>query len=145
MYGPLLQRRNLLLVDQRGTGLTDPIRCPSLQHLVGPYAPAAATCAAHPRRPLRPLRLRLSADDLSAVIRALRLAPVDLYGDSYGTFFAQVFLGRHRTCSAASSWTRRTRRTARTAWYATQGPAMRSSIGRRAVAHPPVAATGPGP
>ena len=37
-----------------------------------------------------------SADDLAAVIRALGLGRVDLYGDSYGTFFAQVFAGRHR-------------------------------------------------
>ena len=41
MYGPLLDRRNLLLVDQRGTGLSQPLRCPDLQNLVLPYNVAA--------------------------------------------------------------------------------------------------------
>ena len=41
MYGPLLDRRNLLLVDQRGTGLSQPLRCPDLQGLVLPYHVAA--------------------------------------------------------------------------------------------------------
>jgi len=42
MYGPLLDRRNLLLVDQRGTGRSEPIDCPGLQDRKGDYAPAAA-------------------------------------------------------------------------------------------------------
>jgi pimeloyl-ACP methyl ester carboxylesterase len=37
----------------------------------------------------------LAADDLAAVIDALALGKVDLYGDSYGTFFSQAFAGRH--------------------------------------------------
>ncbi len=44
MYGPLLQRRNLLLVDQRGTGLSAPIDCPALQNLTIAYNVAAARC-----------------------------------------------------------------------------------------------------
>ena len=36
------KKRDIVLVDQRGTGLTAPINCPSLQNLVGAYAPAAA-------------------------------------------------------------------------------------------------------
>ena len=51
MYGPLLDRRNLLLFDQRGTGRSEPIDCPSLQDptpqdLKGDYATAAAACGA---------------------------------------------------------------------------------------------------
>ena len=38
MYGPLLDRRNLLLVDQRGTGRSEPIDCPALQNLTIAYA-----------------------------------------------------------------------------------------------------------
>jgi pimeloyl-ACP methyl ester carboxylesterase len=34
--------------------------------------------------------------DLAAVIRALRLGRVDLYGDSYGTFFVQSLISRHQ-------------------------------------------------
>ncbi len=33
MYGPLLHRHNLLLVDQRGTGRSEAIDCPALQDL----------------------------------------------------------------------------------------------------------------
>ncbi len=127
MYGPLLQHDNLLLVDQRGTGRTAPIRCPSLQHLAGAYAPAAAACGAQlgPRADL--YGTALSADDLSAVIAALHLGRVDLYGDSYGTFFAQVFLGRHpaqlRSVVLDSAYPTY----GEDAWYPTQGPALVSS------------------
>ena len=36
-----------------------------------------------------------AVDDLAAVIRALRLGKVDLYGDSYGSYFVQDFIARH--------------------------------------------------
>ena len=60
-----------------------------------PTRPTAAICAAKLGDRFDLYGSALSADDLSAVITALQLGPVDLYGDSYGTFFAQVFLGRH--------------------------------------------------
>lgn len=37
----------------------------------------------------------LAADDVAAILDALAIPVVDLYGDSYGTFFAQTFAGRH--------------------------------------------------
>ncbi len=128
MYGPLLDRRNLLLVDQRGTGRSEPIDCPDLQNLHGRYAPAAGRCG-------RSLGIRSdnyssaeSADDLSAVIRALHLGRIDLYGDSYGTFFAQVFAGRHpdqlRSIVLDSAYPTY----GEEAWYPTQTPAMRDSF-----------------
>ena len=128
MYGDLLRRRNLLLVDQRGTGLTAPVRCPTLQNLVTAYAPAAAACAARLGDKFDLFGSALSADDLSAVIAALDLGPVDLYGDSYGTFFAQVFLGRHpaqlRSVVLDSAYPTY----GEDAWYETQTPAMTSSF-----------------
>jgi pimeloyl-ACP methyl ester carboxylesterase len=36
-----------------------------------------------------------SAPDVARVLRALRLGRVDLYGDSYGSWFAQVFASRY--------------------------------------------------
>lgn len=128
MYGPLLERRNLLLVDQRGTGRSEPIDCPALQNLRGRYAPAAGRCG-------RSLGIRSdnytsaeSADDLAVVLRALHLGPVDLYGDSYGTFFAQVFAGRHpgllRSVVLDSAYPTY----GETAWYPTQTPAMRDAF-----------------
>ena len=41
-----------------------------------------------------------AAEDLAAVIRALGVAPVDLYGDSYGTFLVQSFMARHPELAA---------------------------------------------
>jgi pimeloyl-ACP methyl ester carboxylesterase len=128
MYGPLLDRRNLLLVDQRGTGLSEPIDCPWLQQLTGRYAPAAGRCG-------RSLGIRSdnyttaeSADDLAAVIRALHLGPVDLYGDSYGTFFAQVFAGRHPALLRSVVLDSAYPTYGESAWYPTQTPAMRRSF-----------------
>ena len=81
------------------------------------------------RRPLRRLHDRASADDLAAVVDALGLGPVDVYGDSYGTFFAQVYAGRHpeqvRSVVLDSAYPT----FGEDAWYATQGPAMRASFG----------------
>ena len=60
--------------------------------------------------------------------RALGLGPVDVYGDSYGTFFAQVYAGRHpeqvRSVVLDSAYPTY----GEDAWYATQGPAMRDSF-----------------
>jgi pimeloyl-ACP methyl ester carboxylesterase len=128
MYGRLLQRRNLLLVDQRGTGRSEPIACPLLQNSSVAYADAAAACAQQLGDRADDYTTALSADDLAAVVSALGLAPVDLYGDSYGTFFAQVYAGRHpdqvRSVVLDSAYPTY----GEDGWYPTQGPAMRSSF-----------------
>jgi pimeloyl-ACP methyl ester carboxylesterase len=107
MYGPLLERWNMLAVDNRGTGSSTPLDCPALQDFSGPtdseaFQQAAAGCAAalnHRWRYANGTWAHASdlftstpaAEDLAAVIEALGLGKVDLYGDSYGSFFAQVF------------------------------------------------------
>ena len=95
MYGGLMDRRNLLLVDQRGTGSSEPIRCPRMQNMTQPFKVAAGQCGRSLGRPADDYSTERSADDLAAVLEALELDDVDLYGDSYGTFFTQVFAGRH--------------------------------------------------
>jgi pimeloyl-ACP methyl ester carboxylesterase len=128
LYRPLLGRRNLLMVDQRGTGRSAAIDCPELQDLVGAYAPAAARCAARlgPRSHL--YGTDLATDDLAALVLALGVGPVDLYGDSYGTFFSQTFAGRHpgllRTLTLDAAYPT----FGEDAWYDTQGPALRGSL-----------------
>jgi len=128
LFGPLLDRRNLLLIDQRGTGRSQAIDCPMLQELRGRYAPAAAACAdlLAPRAHL--YGTDLAADDLAAVVTALGVGPIDLYGDSYGTFFAQVFAGRHgdllRTLTLDGAYPTY----GEDAWYDTQAPALRRSL-----------------
>lgn len=109
-YGPLLERWNMLAVDNRGTGRSTPIDCPALQSFSGPtgtaeYRRAAAGCAAALNRRWRYpgggwvhasdlFNSAPAAEDLASVIAALSLPAVDLYGDSYGSFFAQVFAAR---------------------------------------------------
>jgi pimeloyl-ACP methyl ester carboxylesterase len=110
MYGALLQRSNMLVVDNRGTGESTPLHCASLQDFSGPTASeafqqAAAVCAEalnHHWRYADGSWVHASdmfssapaAEDLAEVIGALQLGRVDLYGDSYGSFFAQVFASR---------------------------------------------------
>jgi pimeloyl-ACP methyl ester carboxylesterase len=110
MYGGLLQRWNMLAVDDRGTGSSTPLNCPALQDFSGPtgseaFQQTAAGCAeALNHRWKYPdgdwvhasdlFTSAPAAEDLAAVITALGLGKVDLYGDSYGSFFAQVFASR---------------------------------------------------
>jgi pimeloyl-ACP methyl ester carboxylesterase len=128
MYGDLLEHRNLLLVDQRGTGRSAPVRCPRLQNLREPYADAAAACGAALGDRADDYTTALSADDLAAVIGKLGLKKVDVYGDSYGTFFTQVFVGRHpdlvRTVVLDASYPT----FGENGWYPTQGGAMRRAF-----------------
>ena len=65
MYGPLLERRNLLLVDQRGTGLSEALRCPDLQKLVLPYSVAAGRCGRSLGTAPTTTRTARSADDVA--------------------------------------------------------------------------------
>jgi pimeloyl-ACP methyl ester carboxylesterase len=128
MYGPLLARRNLLLVDQRGTGRSAPISCPELQNLTTAYPVAAARCARRLGDRAHLFGTVLSADDLAAVVAALGLGRVDVYGDSYGTFFTQVFASRHPDTVRSLVLDSAYPTYGETAWYPTQAPAMRRSF-----------------
>jgi pimeloyl-ACP methyl ester carboxylesterase len=90
--------RDVVLVDQRGTGESRPLHCPEAQV---PAADAPAVTAY-----LRRCFVRLpddvtldstgvAADDLDAVRRALGYHRIDLYGVSYGASLAQAFLAEH--------------------------------------------------
>ncbi|MHB1569232.1 MAG: alpha/beta fold hydrolase [Solirubrobacteraceae bacterium] len=111
MYGALLRRWNLLAVDNRGTGVSTPLYCGALQQFTGATAGsgfdrAVRTCArklnhrwrypdGHWVRASAMFGTIAATNDLAAVIARLRLGKVDLYGDSYGSYFAQVFAGRY--------------------------------------------------
>ena len=105
IFGPLVHRRGLLLVDNRGTGASARIDCQGLQRFSGrasgsAFARRVGRCARTIDRRFGPHASDLfstayAVDDLAAVIRRRRLAPVDLYGDSYGTYFVQSFIARH--------------------------------------------------
>jgi pimeloyl-ACP methyl ester carboxylesterase len=111
MYGPLLKRFNMLAVDLRGTGCSTVLDCPKLQDFSGAtgtqaFAAVVGTCArALDKRWKAPgggyvhasdlFTSAPSAEDLAAVIEALEVPQVDVYGDSYGSWFAQVFAARY--------------------------------------------------
>lgn len=113
MYGPLLEHRNLLAVDLPGTGSSTPLDCPALQNFKGEASGTAfrlvvGACGASLDHRWRTpsgawvdasdlFTSAAAAEDVAAVIDALRVGPVDLYGDSYGSFFAQVLASRYPT------------------------------------------------
>ena len=95
LYAPLMRRHDVLLVDERGTGTSGVIRCKPLQHGTLPYEEAVAACGRQLGERADTYGTAYAADDLALVLDALGRDQIDLYGDSYGTFFAQTFALRH--------------------------------------------------
>jgi pimeloyl-ACP methyl ester carboxylesterase len=95
MLGPLLERRDLVTVDMRGTGHSRAIDCPDLQRGRGSDAHGVAQCARILGPAFGSYRTSAAADDLDAVRAALGLERISMYGDSYGTFLAQSYAYRH--------------------------------------------------
>lgn len=85
----------LLIVDNRGTGASSAIDCPALQSYEGDYIRNVRRCARQLGADSDVWGTAFAADDMAAVLDHLGTSQVDLYGDSYGTFFAQAFAIRH--------------------------------------------------
>ena len=94
--------RDIVLVDQRGTGGSNALECPSSRGHAGP--PTPAELAAETERCLTRLRNHahvryyttdLAVQDLDRVRAALGYGRIDLYGSSYGTVVAQEYLRRY--------------------------------------------------
>jgi len=128
MYGGMLDRRNLLLVDQRGTGRSEPIDCPGMQNMKEPFNVAAGRCGRRLGERADDYSTVRSADDLAAVLERLELDDIDLYGDSYGTFFAQVFTGRHPDLVRSVVLDAAYPTYGETGWYTTQAPTARRAF-----------------
>jgi pimeloyl-ACP methyl ester carboxylesterase len=94
LFEPLLEQRNFLLMDNRGTGGSGALEC-GLQYETVLTQELIAACAEQLGDTAYLYGSALAADDLAALLDALELETVDLYGDSYGTFFSQTFAGRH--------------------------------------------------
>ncbi len=95
LFDPLLSQRQLLLVDNRGTGFSGAIDCPELQSYEGDYLANVQLCGEQLGDTSDLYGSALAADDMAAVLDALAIPRIDLYGDSYGTFLAQTFAVRH--------------------------------------------------
>ena len=96
IFDALRDRRDVLIVDKRGTGLSSPIDCPALQ--TGSLAlSAVAACGKQLSNTAWFYGTDFAAQDIAAVLDALDIPDVDFYGDSYGTFVGQVLAGLYPT------------------------------------------------
>jgi pimeloyl-ACP methyl ester carboxylesterase len=95
LFHPLMDRHDLLLVDHRGTGASNALNCPLLQSELNPQHDGVSACGATLGTSAYLYGTPLAADDLAAVLDALAIDQIDLYGDSYGTYFSQTFAVRH--------------------------------------------------
>ena len=95
LLGPLRRRHDLIVVDNRGTGRSGAINCPRLQAGTGVYTLEVGRCARRLGRAANAYGTGAAADDLAAVLDRLGVPVVNIYGDSYGTYFAQAFAVRH--------------------------------------------------
>ena len=104
MLGPSRRTTALIVVDQRGTGESELIDCAPLQDFpytpfapvaLRPYRIAAGRCGALLGARSDAYGTGAAVDDMVAVLDALGLARVDVYGDSYGSYAAQALALRH--------------------------------------------------
>ena len=95
LFAPLQDRRALLLVDQRGTGLSDPFLCPAAQVYDGNWIANAEACGVQLGQRSDLYTSAAAAHDLKAVLDSIGVTQIDLYGDSYGSFFSQAFAVRY--------------------------------------------------
>lgn len=103
-FAALRQHRDILLVDQRGTGKSHPLECDlypgkDAQTALGAFFPAERVreCRASLAK-IADLGMYTTApamDDLDEIRGALGYERLDLFGGSYGTRAAQVFIQRH--------------------------------------------------
>ena len=97
IIAPALRTRDLVVFDQRGTGRSGVVRCPSLEqaNIVDAVAAAAARCGARlgPRRAF--YTTRDSVADLELLRRRLGVPRLTLYGISYGTKVALDYARAH--------------------------------------------------
>jgi pimeloyl-ACP methyl ester carboxylesterase len=111
---PYAPGRDLILVDQRGTGRSEPRLCPDLDAALADAAPAVATepsdralakrrsvyAACHAEAishgvDMRDFGTRITVADFEWVRRALGIERWNVYGESYGTTVAMTLVALH--------------------------------------------------
>ena len=144
LFAPLRVDHDVVLMDNRGTGRSGALDCEPLQDAPTLTLEDIGACGASlgARAPL--YGTSDAADDLEAVLEALGAGPIDLYGDSYGTFFAQVYAVRHpgrlRSLILDGAYPLDG---PDLAWYPEYAPAMRAKF-ERACERSPACAAEPG-
>jgi pimeloyl-ACP methyl ester carboxylesterase len=95
IFGALRERRDIVIIDKRGTGTSGAVDCAELQ-TGDPSDPAALkACADQLGKKASLYGTHLAVDDIAAVLDALAIEEVDFYGDSYGTYVGQTFAAWH--------------------------------------------------
>lgn len=97
VFAPFLKRRELIAIDQRGTGLSSPLNCKELQRGRVPQQKALRACAGKLGPKFQGYTTAESAADIEAVRKAIDLPrrKMVLYGDSYGTYLGQSYAARY--------------------------------------------------
>lgn len=103
-FADLRRTRDVVLVDQRGTGGSHPLRCElypgsGVRRFTGSFMPPDAIAACRDRLSavanLALYTTSMAVDDFAEVLDALGYAQANLFGASYGTRAAQELLRRH--------------------------------------------------
>jgi pimeloyl-ACP methyl ester carboxylesterase len=100
VFAELSARRDLVLLDQRGTGGSNELVCPAPRKGTDLSRPAVlrayiASCLAGLDADPRQYTTVPAMDDLADVVRALGYPEVNVYGGSYGATAAQYLLAQH--------------------------------------------------
>jgi pimeloyl-ACP methyl ester carboxylesterase len=102
IFRRVLRNRDIVLVDQRGTGKSNPLDCPSESHTLADLTEPDEAALERLRRCLggydadvRLYTTTIAMDDLDDVRAHLGYERINLYGASYGTRAALVYLRRH--------------------------------------------------
>ena len=102
IFRPILRYRDIILVDQRGTGKSNPLNCHtesnSLEELTESDNQALARlkkCLAGYDADVRFYTTTVAMDDLDDVRQYLGYDRINLYGGSYGTRAALVYVRQH--------------------------------------------------
>lgn len=96
--GDLSLHRDLVFIEQRSTGSSNPLNCPDFPSGLADRAALRASvesCLAHLHGDLRFYTTAMYADDVNQVLADLHYATANFVGISYGTIAEQVFLLRH--------------------------------------------------
>ncbi len=105
-FAKIREHRDLVFVDQRGTGGSNPLNCDlfnpaDLRSYLSDYFPLEAVrkCREQlePKANLKLYTTPIAMDDLDDVRAALGYKQINIIGGSYGTRAAQVYLKLHQT------------------------------------------------
>src|ERR1043166_8583557 len=104
MLAKIREHRDLVFVDQRGTGKSNPLNCQLVdpadqQSYLGSFYPVEATKKCREelekRADLTLYTTNIAMDDIDDVRAALGYDQITLYGGSYGTRASMVYMRRH--------------------------------------------------